>query len=142
MEDALIQEEPAQDTTLATEVMNEEAAWETEMANGLLSFQLQVTQDANCSSDMDGLDMDPELNTISLCYQDHELLFTCKSAEGSFASDLRQAWSAKTGFPAHVVNLIDMEYGEIFDDTMLVPPDTRLDVVLVFAGDARRDKGE
>ena len=89
MNDALMQEEPARDTTVFKKAMKEEATWETDI--GMLISQVQVAQVATCSSDMKGLVMDPELKIIRLCYQGYEHLVACQSASGWLASDLRQA---------------------------------------------------
>ena len=43
---------------------------------------------------------------------------------------MRPTWSRKTGFPTLVVLLIDSDYGDVIDDTMFVPANTRLDVML------------
>ena len=88
MNDALMQEEPARDTTVFKKAMKEEATWETDI--GMLISQVQVAQVATCSSDMKGLVMDPELKIIRLCYQGYEHLVACQSASGLSASDLRQ----------------------------------------------------
>ena len=120
----MTQAEAAEDMKSSTKKQNEMATWETETA--LSSEELRKME----AWEMEMMNMDPDANTISLWYNDQEFLFTCNSAEGVFASDVRQAWSIKTGFPARVVLLIDMDYGEVFDDTMLVPPNTRLDVML------------
>ena len=93
----MTQAEAAEDMKLSTKKLNEMATWETEMA--LSSEKLREME----AWEIEMVNMDPDVNAISLWYNDQELLFTCNSAEGLFASDLRQAWSRKTGFPAHVV---------------------------------------